>query len=132
MEVLRAFHEPAVGLGEDELLRLRAVDEDAVLTGGVVVARGVVLAIDTGIEDGVHVEVGNGVGNGRTYVAKLPVDGPDVEPTGYLLVFAGGIGIVLVEVVIELVAACDVTVAVNLVVVLRRDGQCQQPTAQSQ
>ena len=120
MEVLRLLHEPAVGLRENELVHLRTVNKDAALAGSVVVSRGVVLAIDARVEDGVHEKVRHGVGQGRPDVAKAAVNGPHVNALWHLLFLLGGVGIVLVEVSVALVASRYVSLFVNLVIGLSR------------
>ena len=72
VHLLGLLYEEAVGLSEDERAALLAVDEDAAQAGRVVVARGVVLAIDARVERGVLEEVWQGVGCGRHDVAELP------------------------------------------------------------
>ena len=99
MQLVGFLGDETVGLAEEELAGERTVDDDAAQPGCIVVARGVVVAIDTRVERRVGVEVGHRVNLGGTYVAKLPVDGPHVESSGDFLVL-GGVVAQLVEVVV--------------------------------
>ena len=93
-----SLHE-AVGLGKGEVIVVGTVDEDTAQAGCVVAARVVVLTVHAVVESGVHEQVVYGVGLCGNDVAEGAVYSPNAYAFGNLLV-AGGVVVVLVEVII--------------------------------
>ena len=128
-EVFRLLGGVVVGVGEEELSKGLAVDKDTILTGTVVVAYGVVFAIDTGIVDAVLVEMGHRVKLCALDVAKTTVYRPRPHALRHLLV-AGlcGVTAVGVEVVVglvtELVTLYDVAIGIHFIIHLSLQRQC--------
>jgi hypothetical protein len=112
-ELIRLFEEETIGVCEDERTVLATVYEDAVLTGSIVVAEGIVFTVEACIERGVHKQMMYSVRSGGDNVAELPVNRPRIMSFGYLLIF-GGVVAVLVEIPVVR-ALCDVAVLVYLI-----------------
>ena len=74
----------------------------AALSGGVVVANGVVLAIETRVEGRVLEKMVQGVGLCGDHITEFSVDSPRPETLGNLLVLRGGVVVVDVEVLVAL------------------------------
>ena len=109
MKLADGLHEIVVGLGEDKLTEVAAVNEDAGLPRRSEVARSVVFPTEPRGEDCVGKHVRHGVeGRGRA-VAKALVNGPDIDALGYLFVRSERVGVV------SSVSAADVSVLVDLV-----------------
>ena len=96
------------------------VDGNTVDARGVVVARGVILAVFARIENGVHKEMWHSVRKRREHVSELPVNLPHLQSLGYLLI-AGGVVVVLVE-----VAVGAITIDVSLVEVASIVHPCER------
>ena len=123
-KLVRFHHKERVGVGEDKRAALFAVDEDTVLAGGVVVADGVVLAIDTRIEDGVLEQVAQRVWRCGNHVTEFTVYGPHFQTLGYFLVLRGGVVVVLVEILASLRhVASLVNLLIGVLCHQRSDGQ---------
>ena len=117
MEVFYLLGDIAVGVGEEKLAGGGAVDEDAVQTRREVVAHRAVLAIAARAVDAVLKKVGHGVERGGGDIAEGAVDGPGPNTLGHLLVGAGGVALVGIEVAI-LIATGDNAVLVDLIIYL--------------
>ena len=112
-EFVRLLEEETVRVGKDERTALPAVYEDTVLSGCIVVAEGIVFAVEACVERGVHEQMVHGIRGSGYDVAKLPVNRPGIVTFGYLFVL-GGVVAVLVEIPV-VVALGDVAVLVNLI-----------------
>lgn len=87
----------AVWLCEYELIRERPVYDNAVFPCRIVVAGGVVLSVQSGVECGVGVQMRNCVGYGGSYVTEFTVYGPYVQ-SGRNFLVACGVVVVFVEI----------------------------------
>ena len=110
-----------VGVGEDEGTALTAVDEDTAQACSVVGSSGVIIAVESCIERGVHKQVGQGVGLYKNHITELPVDSPGIKAFRNLLVFLGRIVVVFVEILV-FTASRDGSVFIDLVI--RTFGLC--------
>ena len=91
MELINWRVEEVVGLCEEKLFRLRAVDEYSVQTRRAKVSKRVVFAVFAFVEDAVHIHVLKGVGLGRPAVAKPAVYRPYMESPRSLMVLLEGV-----------------------------------------
>ena len=127
LEFIRLLVHKTIAVNEKEFARMRAVDKDSTQSGSVVVANGVILAVETSGKNGVLVEMRYSVKVGRTNIAEMAVYSPGLYPFGYLFVGLHRVASVGVEILIGAVlftTLSDIPVSIHFIIHLSLQRQC--------